>query len=96
MAYCSLVGFAYGKKMLAKATVEKNMAAKEYCTYMVEGKAVTQGYDEAMAKKHAYAKTKIMGNDKKLFCIQWDMLLFNDSDKSRMEESLLATGCFIV
>ena len=94
-AYCKLIGFAYSKKMLVKAKVE-NLEGKEFYTYIIDGKPQTAGYDEDLAKKYAYAKSTLMGQDKKLFCIAWDLLKYNDQNKSRMDQSLLATGFFIV
>jgi hypothetical protein len=94
-AYCKLIGTAYSKKMLQKAKVE-NLDGKEFFTYIIEGKPQTLGFDEELAKKHAYSKSTLMGNDKKLFCIAWDLLKYNDQNKLRMDQSLLATGFFIV
>lgn len=94
-AYCKLIGFAYTKKMLQKTKVE-NLEGKEFYTYIIDGKPQTLGFDEELAKKHAYSKSTLMGADKKLFCIAWDLLKYNDQNKLRMDQSLLATGFFIV
>lgn len=70
------------------------MQGSEFFTYIIDGKAVTRPFDEDLAKKYAYSKSKLMGADKKLFVIAWDVLPHND--QKRMEQSMLATGCFIV
>ena len=63
--------------MLVKAKVE-GLEGKEFYTYMIDGKPRTQGYDEELAKTYPYSKSTLMGQDKKLFCIAWDLLKYND------------------
>ena len=95
LSYCKLIGAAYSKKMLVKAKVEC-LSGKEFYTYMIDGKPLTQGFDDSLAKNYPYAKSTLMGQDKKLFCIAWDLLKYNDQNRQRMDLSLQATGCFIV
>jgi hypothetical protein len=58
--YCKLIGAAYSKKMLVKVKVE-GLDGKEFYTYMINGKPLTQGYDEELAKNYPYAKSTLMG-----------------------------------